>query len=113
MAITPEKRLKLEDTAIKCRLIGYSDDENPEQYKAYKLYVEETGKVIYSKNVTFPDPVQSIVESNLVDYPLVMTEVIVIPRSIDDHEASSFSSAAFSACEQGSPNVAESPALNV
>jgi hypothetical protein len=49
-----EKRSKLDDTTQKCRLLGYGDVDNVEQYKAYKLLVEEDGRIVYSKNVTFP-----------------------------------------------------------
>jgi hypothetical protein len=47
-----EKRSRLDGTAHKCRLLGYGDGDNVEQYKAYKLLVENNG--ICSKNVTFP-----------------------------------------------------------
>ena len=50
-----EKRTKLEDTTEKCRLLGYGDDDSVEEYKAYKLLVENTMTIIYSKNVTFPE----------------------------------------------------------
>ncbi len=45
----------LDDTTIKCRLLGYGDNDSSEEFKGYRLLVESDWKVIYSKNVTFPE----------------------------------------------------------
>ena len=51
--ISPEKRTKLDDSAIKCRLIGYGDDFELEEIKGYKLLKEDDGTIIWSDNCIF------------------------------------------------------------
>ena len=51
--LAPEKRNKLDDSAIKCRLIGYGDDFELEEMKAYKLLKEDDCTIIWSDNCIF------------------------------------------------------------
>jgi hypothetical protein len=55
--VPPEKRTKLEDTGIKCRLLGNGDVFETEEINGYKL-LTEAGIIIYSDNVTFPKELQ-------------------------------------------------------
>ena len=51
--LAPEKRSKLDESAIKCRLIGYGDDFELEEMKAYKLLKEDDCTIIWSDNCIF------------------------------------------------------------
>jgi len=51
--LSPEKRSKLDDSAIKCRLIGYGNDFGLEEMKAFKLLKEDDGTIIWSDNCIF------------------------------------------------------------
>jgi hypothetical protein len=51
--IPPEKRSKLEDSGIKCRLLGYGDDFETEEIKGYKLLNESDGTIFWSDSVIF------------------------------------------------------------
>ena len=51
--VPPEKRSKLEDSGIRCRLLGYGDDFNLEEIKGYKLLNERDGTIIWSDSVVF------------------------------------------------------------
>lgn len=56
--ISPEKRTKLDSSAIKCRLIGYGDDFALEEMKAYKLLKEDDCTIIWSDNCIFDSKLQ-------------------------------------------------------
>jgi len=51
--LAPEKRSKLDESAIKCRLIGYGDDFEIEEMKAYKLLKEDDCTIFWSDNCIF------------------------------------------------------------
>ena len=50
--IQPAKRTKLEDRCIKGKLIGYGE---PYGVKAYRIYLPDTGKIIFSRSVEFDE----------------------------------------------------------
>jgi hypothetical protein len=50
--IPPEKRTKLDNTTVKCRLLGYGDSTQI-QFNGYKLLVEDDESIIFSNSVTF------------------------------------------------------------
>ena len=51
--IAKEKRHKLDDSAIRCRFLGYGEDFQLEEMKAYKLLKEDDGTIIWSDNCIF------------------------------------------------------------
>jgi len=51
--IPPEKRSKLEDSGIRCRLLGYGDDFETEEIKGYRLLNEQDGTIFWSDSVVF------------------------------------------------------------
>jgi hypothetical protein len=53
--IPPELRNKLEPSGIRCRLIGYLDDDDTEECKGYKLLVEKTMEILCSNDVYFDE----------------------------------------------------------
>jgi hypothetical protein len=74
--IAPETRTKLQDSGLKCRLLGYGDDFETEEIKGYRLLREDDLTIIYSDNVVFDkdlkterlhDDCYSIEDSNLSD----------------------------------------------
>jgi Reverse transcriptase (RNA-dependent DNA polymerase) len=56
--VPPEKRQKLDPSAIKCRLLGFGDDFETEEIKGYKLLKEDDESIIWSNSVQF-DTTQS------------------------------------------------------
>ena len=50
--IQPAKRTKLEDRCIKGKFIGYGE---PYGVKAYRIYLPDTGKIIFSRSVEFDE----------------------------------------------------------
>ena len=54
--VPKQKRSKLSDTAVKCHMLGYSENQ-----KAYRVMEIATGKVFNSRSVTF---VETVVASN-------------------------------------------------
>jgi hypothetical protein len=56
--IPPEKRDKLSESGIKCRLLGYGDDFEAEEINGYKLLREIDGEIMFSDNVVFPPEVK-------------------------------------------------------
>jgi hypothetical protein len=48
--VPKERRRKLDDTAIKCKLLGYSEDQ-----KAYRVMNQATGDAFNSRSVTFKE----------------------------------------------------------
>jgi hypothetical protein len=51
--IPPEKRSKLSDSGIRCRLLGYGDDFGVEEIRGYKLLNEIDGTIFWSDSVIF------------------------------------------------------------
>jgi len=49
------QRNKLSDAAVKCRLIGYLDDDDTEERPGYKLLREDTLTIIHCKSVRFDE----------------------------------------------------------
>jgi hypothetical protein len=50
-----EKRDKLDNTAEKCRMIGYGDDDDTEEIKGYKVLCERDRAIIWSNSVRFDE----------------------------------------------------------
>ena len=51
--IPPELRDKLEPSGVRCRLLGYLDDDDTEECKGYKLLNEATLEIIMTDDVRF------------------------------------------------------------
>ena len=51
--IAQEKRSKLADSRVRCRIIGYGDDDDVEEVQGYKVLLEN-GVITYCKDVKFP-----------------------------------------------------------
>jgi hypothetical protein len=51
--VPPEKRSKLEDSGIRCRLLGYGDDFETEEIKGYRLLNQQDGTIFWSDSVVF------------------------------------------------------------
>jgi hypothetical protein len=51
--VPPETRNKLEDSGLKCRLLGYGDDFETEEINGYRLLREDDLSIIFCDNVTF------------------------------------------------------------
>ena len=51
--VPPEKRSKLNDSGIRCRLLGYGDDFDLEESKGYKVLSENDGTIFWSDSVKF------------------------------------------------------------
>lgn len=51
--LAPEKRSKLDDSGIKCRLIGYGDDFGLEEIKGYKVLKEDDVTIFWTDNCVF------------------------------------------------------------
>lgn len=51
--IPAEKRGKIGQTRVKCRLLGYADDDDTEEMFGYKVVIEEDEKIIFCNDVTF------------------------------------------------------------
>jgi hypothetical protein len=50
-----ELRSKLAPAAVRCRLLGYLDDDDSEELKGYKLLRESDGAIIHSRDVRFDE----------------------------------------------------------
>ncbi len=48
--VPKERRSKLDDTAVKCKILGYSEDQ-----KAFRVINHATGEVFNSRSVTFKE----------------------------------------------------------
>ena len=54
--ILAETRSKLAPAALRCRLVGYGDDDDVEEIRGYKFIAEDDIKyVIYSSDATFDE----------------------------------------------------------
>ena len=53
--IPAEKRRKLDPVREKCRLVGYGDDDDTEEFKGYYLLCESDLSLIYADDVVFDD----------------------------------------------------------
>jgi hypothetical protein len=55
--IPSERRTKLDQSADRCRLLGYSDDDDTEEFRGYKLLRESDLAIIYAytSDVTFDE----------------------------------------------------------
>jgi len=61
--IPTEKRGKLDPVREKCRLVGYGDDDDTEEFKGYYLLCESDLSLIYSADVIFDD------NAKMVEFP--------------------------------------------
>jgi hypothetical protein len=53
--VSPERRSKLEPSAVKCRLIGYGDDDDIVEVQGYKLLRESDRTILYCSSVRFDE----------------------------------------------------------
>jgi len=79
---------KLEETGIRCRLIGYGDDFETVEQKGWKLLVEENESIIFTDDVRF---VHDIEPTKLPNYDDNLDEdienIFLDPDFIDDEVA--------------------------
>jgi hypothetical protein len=67
--IPPELRQKQQDTRVKCRLLGYLDDDDTEEMEGYWILIEETGQISVSNDVKFSnEPITELPNSALAAY---------------------------------------------
>ena len=70
-AYIPKEKLdfKFDPVRVRCRLLGYADDEEVETMDGYVLLIESTRDIIYSKDVVFskeiPTPLPDSADSHL------------------------------------------------
>ena len=55
-----EDRTKISPTAERCRLIGYLDDDDTEEYQGYKLLRESDQAIVFSRDVVFDENEQML-----------------------------------------------------
>ena len=87
--IPAELRSKLDPPAVRCRLLGYLDDDDSVELKGYKLLRESDMTILHSRDVRFDEftPMEPLVNGNY-DKDIPKADLFQDPTFIDANPSS-------------------------